>query len=61
MDKLKNYQTNAPKDAQLSIANSGNAPNKKSIPGDSVNEYQAQREANIVITGDEIRQQNENL
>lgn len=61
MDKLDKYLTNAPQKIQLTIANGGNIPNKKPIPGDSVDEYEFQKEANIVISGDEIHQQNENL
>lgn len=38
-----------------------NIPNLKNIRGDSVNEYKELEEANILITGDEIKQQNENL
>ncbi|WP_413309536.1 hypothetical protein AA0X95_13230 [Bacillus sp. 1P10SD] len=36
-------------------------PKKKYVAGESVDEHAYLEEANIVITGDEIRQQNENL
>ncbi|WML44916.1 hypothetical protein [Neobacillus sp. PS3-40] len=57
----KDYSTTAPKKQQVTIANGSNFPNPKHMPGDSVEEYQYQEEANILITGDEIHQQNENL
>jgi hypothetical protein len=36
-------------------------PKKKYVAGDSVDKHSDLEEANIIITGDEIRQQNENL
>jgi len=39
----------------------GIAPNASKIPGDSIDEHRSVETANILLTGDEIRQQNENL
>jgi hypothetical protein len=59
--KKDDYLTTAPKEAQMTINNGGIFPNQKNIPGDSVDEHERLEEANTIITGDEIRQQNENL
>jgi len=59
--KNKDYLTTAPKESQLTIQNGSVFPNLKNIPGDSVDEHEFLEEANTIITGDEIRQQNENL
>ncbi|MCM3568891.1 hypothetical protein [Neobacillus mesonae] len=56
MANKEDYLTTAPEKQQMSI-NTGS----KNIPGDSVDEHKYLEEANIIITGDEIRQQNENL
>lgn len=61
MEKKENYLTTAPKKEQVSIENGSIFPNLKNVPGDSVNEHKELEEANIIITGDEIKQQNENL
>jgi hypothetical protein len=61
MAKKEDYLTTAPKNQQVTIANSNNFPNLKHLPGDSVEEYEYQKEANLMLTGDEIHQQNENL
>lgn len=61
MVKKYNYLTTAPKKQQMTIVNDGKFPNPKHLPGDSVEEYEYQKEANLMITGDEIHQQNENL
>lgn len=61
MEKKKDYLTTAPKEEQMTIENGSMFPNLKNVPGDSVNEHKELEEANIVITGDEIKQQNENL
>ena len=36
-------------------------PSQKYVPGESVDEHKNIVDANIMLTGDEIRQQNENL
>jgi len=59
--KTEDYLTNAPKETQFTINNGSIFPNLKSSSGDSVDEHMELIEANTLITGDEIRQQNENL
>jgi hypothetical protein len=59
--KSKDYLTTAPKKSQMTINNGSIFPNNKNVAGDSVDEHKFLEEANIIITGDEIRQQNENL
>lgn len=61
MAKKKDYLTPADEQPLVTIDNGSVFPNKKNTPGDSVNEHKALEEANMIITGDEIRQQNENL
>jgi hypothetical protein len=61
MAKKEDYLTTAPKEPQITINNGSLFPNLKNIAGDSVDEHKYLEEANIIITGDEIRQQNENL
>jgi hypothetical protein len=61
LEKKNDYLTTAPKKEQMAIENGSMFPNLKSVPGDSVNEHKELEEANIIITGDEIKQQNENL
>lgn len=54
--------TNAPKHPKFTINTAmGTMNQKKYSPGDSVAEYKNLEEANTIITGDEIKQQNENL
>lgn len=59
--KKEDYLTTAPKEPQFTIENGGIYPNKKNIPGDSVDEHKNLVEANTIIAGGEIGQQNENL
>jgi hypothetical protein len=59
--KSKDYLTTADKKTQMTINNGSIFPNKKNVAGDSVDEHKYIEEANTIITGDEIRQQNENL
>ncbi|OIK11567.1 hypothetical protein BIV60_17975 [Bacillus sp. MUM 116] len=59
--KKEDYLTNAPKETQFTIENGSIYPNMKNVAGDSVDRHMELIEANIVITGDEIKQQNENL
>ena len=61
MAKTKDYLTTAPKEAQMTINNGAVFPNKKNVPGDSVDEHEYLEEANTIIAAGEIGQQNENL
>jgi hypothetical protein len=61
MAKKEDYLTTAPRKVQVTINNGSVFPNLKSVPGDSVDEHEFLEEANSIISGDEIRQQNENL
>jgi hypothetical protein len=61
MSNNKDFLTTAPKKQQVTIANSNTVSNEKHMPGDSEDEYQYQKEANLLLSGDEIHQQNENL
>jgi hypothetical protein len=61
MAKKEDYLTNAPKKVQVTINNGSVFPNLKNVPGDSVDQHEALEEANTIISGDEIHQQNENL
>ena len=61
MTKKEDYLTTAPAKAQLTINNGAVFPNLKNVPGDSVDQHEFLEEANTMITGEEIRQQNENL
>ncbi|MFF2753086.1 hypothetical protein ACFVR1_04930 [Psychrobacillus sp. NPDC058041] len=61
MDKKETYLTTAPKNSQITIENGSTFPNLRNVQGNSVNEHKALEEANIIIAGDEIKQQNENL
>ena len=40
---------------------SGSTPNQRFVPGGSVDEHRDIEAGNIILTGDEIKQQNENL
>ncbi|CAH0345701.1 hypothetical protein [Bacillus sp. CECT 9360] len=52
------FLTNAPKEEKLTIETD---PNRKTVPGDSVDEYMELKTANGILAEDEIAQQNENL
>ncbi len=56
----KNFEATTKKMAPAS-SYGGIAPNASKIPGDSIDEHRSIETANISLTGDEIRQQNENL
>ncbi|MEL4024793.1 hypothetical protein [Lysinibacillus endophyticus] len=58
MEKDDKYLTTAPKKKQITVENEMNV---RSILENSVNKHKKLEEANIAITGDEIKQQNENL
>ncbi|WP_428908315.1 hypothetical protein [Niallia sp. Krafla_26] len=57
----KKFLTTASNKEQITIENGTRYPNKESIVGHSVDGHKELEEANIFITGDEIKQQNENL
>ncbi|OLS39860.1 hypothetical protein [Bacillus sp. MRMR6] len=57
----EDYLTTAPKESQITINNGAIYPNLKNIAGNSVDGHKALEEANTIISGDEIGQQNENL
>ena len=61
MAKKEDFLTTAPKKEQMTIENGSIFPNLKNVAGNSVNEHKELEEANIIVTGDEIKQQNENL
>lgn len=61
MNSKDDFLTNAPKEKQITINNGSTFPNLKNIAGDSIDEHKYLEEANTIISGDEIRQQNENL
>lgn len=61
MAKKEDYLTTAPKESQITVNNGAVFPNLKNVPGDSVDEHKFLEEANTLIAGKEIRQQNENL
>ena len=61
MAHKKDYLTTADNKVQMTVENGSRFPNKKSVVGNSVDGHKELEEANIIITGDEIRQQNENL
>lgn len=61
MADKKDFLTTAPKQEQMTLENGSRFPNLKNIVGNSVDGHKELEEANITITGDEIRQQNENL
>lgn len=53
-------ETNSSNKKQTSIQG-GIYPSQKYVPGDSVDEHKDIEDATIMLAGDEIRQQNENL
>ncbi|MEH7181182.1 hypothetical protein [Neobacillus vireti] len=53
-------ETTSSNKKQTSI-HGGIYPSQKYVPGESVDEHKDIEDANIMLTGDEIRQQNENL
>ncbi|BDH61905.1 hypothetical protein MTP04_20350 [Lysinibacillus sp. PLM2] len=62
MDKEEKYLTTAPKEQKITIENGSRFPNLKNVSGNSVDKHKELEEANIdFISGNEIRQQNENL
>lgn len=46
---------------KANIHSRGIYPSQKYVPGDSVDEHKDIEDATIMLAGDEIRQQNENL
>lgn len=61
MTKKTNYTTPAIKKPVFTIESGDTYPNPESIPGNSVDEHKQLEEANTLMGGDEIKQQNENL
>ncbi|CAM3736350.1 hypothetical protein [Mesobacillus zeae] len=59
--KKNDRLTNAPENTEITIHTGDTMPNKKNTPGDSVAKHKDLEMANLILTGDEIRQQNENL
>jgi hypothetical protein len=59
----KNVGRQEPREKKIDPPSSlgGIAPNASKIPGESIDEHRNIETANIMLTGDEIRQQNENL
>ncbi|MDM5331443.1 hypothetical protein [Neobacillus sp. CF12] len=53
-------ETNSTNKKQTSIQG-GIYPSQKYVPGDSVDKHKDIEDATIMLAGDEIRQQNENL
>lgn len=58
MEKNEEYPTTAPKKKQITYENESLL---KNVVESSVNKHKEMEKANIEITGDEIKQQNENL
>jgi hypothetical protein len=61
MSNKDQYLTNSPAREQVSIQSGENSANSKNIPGDSVEKHKELEMANAILSGDEIKQQNENL
>ncbi|RHW42212.1 hypothetical protein D1B31_06170 [Neobacillus notoginsengisoli] len=61
MEKKTKYTTPAIKNPTITIETGDTFPNPESIPGNSVDEHKQLEEANVIMGGDEIKQQNENL
>jgi hypothetical protein len=61
MSNKDHYLTNSPARAQASVQSSEAISISKNIPGDSVDAHKELELANAILTGDEIKQQSENL
>jgi hypothetical protein len=61
MNNKNNYLTNSPLKEQVTIQTGDLFPNAKNIAGNSVDKHKELESANAIISGDEIKQQNENL
>lgn len=61
MNDKDQYLTNSPARTQVSIQSNEAIPNSRNLPGDSVDAHKELELANAILTGDEIKQQNENL
>ncbi|MEW9051051.1 MAG: hypothetical protein AB2392_07825 [Neobacillus sp.] len=59
--KKEDFLTTAPKESLVTIQNGAIYPDLKNVAGNSVDGHKALEEANIIISGDEIGQQKENL
>lgn len=58
MEKKEPYPTTAPKKKQITVESDSIF---KNVVENSVNKHKEYEEANLAITSDEIKQQNENL
>jgi hypothetical protein len=61
LEKKEDVLTTVAKEPHMDFNKRSILPTEKVVAGDSVDEHSLLEEANILITGDEIRQQNENL
>jgi hypothetical protein len=61
MKKTNEALTNTSEEGSKAVQNGSQLPRFNNTPGDSVDELRNLEDANEIITGDEIRQQNENL
>ncbi|MBO8155051.1 MAG: hypothetical protein H0Z32_01205 [Bacillaceae bacterium] len=60
--KYKEMKTNAPAEPEYNVQATGIfSDRRKTYPGDSVKDHKDLEAANEQLTGDEIKQQNENL
>lgn len=57
MNKEDKYSSSAPKEAQITVDNDQNYPNKKVISGNSVDEHKELEVANMELAEKEIGQQ----
>ncbi|MHC0035621.1 hypothetical protein [Pseudoneobacillus sp. C159] len=61
MNKQNKYLTNSPKREAVTVQSGEAVAISKNIPGDSVDAHKELELANAILTGEEIKQQNENL
>ena len=61
LEKKEKYLTTAPEEPKLTIENGSRYPNLKSVPGNSVDQFNELKESNAFLAQKEIKQQNENL
>jgi hypothetical protein len=61
MKNKNHYLTNSPVKETVTVQSGEAISISKNIPGDSVDEHKELELANAILTGDEIKQQNENL
>lgn len=61
MKKTNESLTNSSEEITKAVQKESQLPRFENTPGDSVDELRNLEDANEIISGDEIRQQNENL